>query len=57
MTELALLFTDVVDSTLLVGRLGDARAAELWAEHDRSARRLLVEHQGREIIRLREALA
>ena len=51
MAEHALLFTGVVDSTLRVGRLGDARAAELWAEHDRRARRLLVEHRGREIDR------
>ncbi len=51
MTEHALLLTDVVDRTLLVERLGDARAAELWAEHDRRARRLLVEHRGREIDR------
>ena len=51
MTELALLFTDVVDSTRLVERLGDARAAELWAEHDRRARDLLARHHGREIDR------
>ena len=47
----ALLFTDVVDSTLLVERLGDARAAEVWAEHDRRARELLARHRGREIDR------
>ena len=29
-----LLFTDVVDSTRGVERLGDARAAEVWAAHD-----------------------
>ncbi|HEY6512158.1 MAG TPA: tetratricopeptide repeat protein [Burkholderiaceae bacterium] len=51
MTERALLFTDVVDSTLRVEQLGDARAAELWAEHDRRARDLLVRHHGREIDR------
>ncbi len=51
MTPRALLFTDVVDSTLLVERLGDARAAELWAEHDRRARDLLALHHGREIDR------
>jgi predicted ATPase/class 3 adenylate cyclase/Tfp pilus assembly protein PilF len=45
----ALLFTDVVDSTRLVERLGDARAAEVWAEHDRRARDLLARHRGREI--------
>ena len=46
-----LLFTDVVDSTLLVERLGDARAAQVWAEHDRRARELMVRHHGREIDR------
>ena len=51
MTERALLFTDVVDSTRLVERLGDARAAQVWAEHDRRARDLLVAHAGREIDR------
>jgi len=38
MTGRALLFSDLVDCTLLVERLGDARAAEVWAEHDRRAR-------------------
>ncbi len=51
MTERSLLFTDVVDSTLMVERLGDARAAQLWAEHDRRARDLLALHRGREINR------
>ena len=51
MTAHALLFTDVVDSTLLVERLGDARAAEVWAEHDHRARELLACHRGREIDR------
>ena len=51
MTDRALLFTDVVDSTLQVEQLGDARAAQLWAEHDRRARDLLVRHHGREIDR------
>jgi predicted ATPase/class 3 adenylate cyclase/tetratricopeptide (TPR) repeat protein len=50
MTETrALLLTDVVDSTLLVERLGDAAAAELGAAHDRAARDLLREWRGREI--------
>jgi class 3 adenylate cyclase len=51
MTDRALLFTDVVDSTLRVEQLGDAAAARLWAEHDRRARDLLARHQGREIDR------
>ncbi len=46
-----LLFTDVVDSTSVVERLGDARAAEIWATHDRQGRALLVRHRGREIDR------
>jgi len=45
----ALLFTDLVDSTALVERLGDARAAQVLADHDRSARTLLARHDGREI--------
>ena len=45
----ALLFTDLVDSTAVVERLGDARAASVFAEHDRSARALLARHGGREI--------
>ena len=49
MAERALLFTDVVDSTRLGERLGDARAAEIWAAHDRRARDLLARHHGREI--------
>ncbi|HRP27132.1 MAG TPA: AAA family ATPase, partial [Burkholderiaceae bacterium] len=46
-----LLFTDVVDSTLLVERMGDARAAQIWSRHDRLARDLLAQHRGREIDR------
>jgi len=44
-----LVITDLVDSTLLVERLGDARAAELSARHDRMARALVERHEGREI--------
>jgi predicted ATPase/class 3 adenylate cyclase/Tfp pilus assembly protein PilF len=46
-----LLFTDVVDSTSLVERLGDAQAAQTWGEHDRRARALILRHGGREIDR------
>jgi predicted ATPase/class 3 adenylate cyclase/Tfp pilus assembly protein PilF len=49
MVEHALLFTDLVDSTAAVERLGDARAASVLAEHDRGARALLARHGGREI--------
>ncbi len=45
----ALLLTDVVDSTQLAERLGDAAAAELGAAHDRVARDLLRQWRGREI--------
>src|ERR1039457_1013879 len=41
--------TDVVDSTRLTQALGDARAAQLWAAHDRLARDLLQAWRGREI--------
>ena len=50
MSELrTLLLTDVVDSTQLSQRLGDAAMAEVWAAHDRVARDLLREAGGREI--------
>lgn len=45
----ALLVADLVDSTALVERLGDARAAEVLRQHDRLARRLIREHAGQEI--------
>ena len=47
----ALLFTDVVDSTLWAQGVGDERAAAIWAEHDRCARALLAQHGGHEIDR------
>ncbi|WP_395793539.1 putative peptide modification system cyclase [Aquimonas sp.] len=45
----ALVVADLVDSTALVERLGDQRAAELIRAHDRLARRLIHEHGGQEI--------
>ena len=45
----ALLLTDVVDSTRLSVRVGDAEMARLWAAHDRAARDLLPVWRGREI--------
>ena len=45
----ALLLTDVVDSTKLAARIGDAQMATLWAAHDRVARDLLPQFGGREI--------
>lgn len=44
-----LVLSDLADSTALVGRLGDQRAAELFRKHDRVVRSLLQEHGGREI--------
>ncbi len=45
----ALLFTDLVDSTRMVESLGDARAAEISARHDRVARDLMANYSGLEI--------
>lgn len=45
----ALVVLDLADSTALVDRLGDARAAELMRRHDRMARELMRRHDGREI--------
>ncbi len=45
----ALLFTDIVDSTSTTQRLGDDGAAALWTEHNRRARNLLRQYNGREI--------
>ncbi len=45
----ALLLTDVVDSTKLSERIGDAAMADVWSAHDRAARDLLPVWHGREI--------
>jgi serine/threonine-protein kinase len=45
----ALALTDLVDSTGLFARLGDRRAAEISARHERLARDLLLRCAGREI--------
>lgn len=44
-----LLMCDVVDSTALTERLGDAAAAGLWQQHDSRARALLAGWRGREV--------
>ncbi len=44
-----LLLCDLVASTQLVERIGDAAAADLLARHDRAARDLLARFDGREI--------
>ncbi len=46
-----LLFADLIDSTALLERVGEARAAALWTEHDRRARQLLAQVDGLEIDR------
>ncbi len=47
----ALLVSDLVDSTRLNDELGDAAMAPLWMAHDRSARELMVAWRGREVAR------
>lgn len=42
-----LLFTDIVDSTATLERLGDAAWRLLLIEHDKLARRVVAEHRGR----------
>ncbi|MEE9296189.1 MAG: tetratricopeptide repeat protein, partial [Phycisphaerae bacterium] len=44
-----LLVTDLVDSTSLVDRLGDTKAASIFSQQDRLARDLLKTHGGQEI--------
>ena len=44
-----LVLTDVVDSTDLTERIGDAAMAAVWESHDRAARDLLRRWHGREI--------
>ncbi|MCP3957658.1 MAG: protein kinase [bacterium] len=44
-----LLMTDLVDSTRLVQKLGDSRASDVAARHDRAARDLLPRFNGLEI--------
>lgn len=45
----AILFTDIVDSTGMTRRLGDARAVEMVRAHDALVRRALTEAGGREV--------
>jgi hypothetical protein len=45
----AILFTDIVDSTGMTNRLGDARAVEMVRAHDALVRRALNETGGREV--------
>lgn len=41
------LFTDIVESTQRLARMGDRAWRQLLDEHDRSARRLIEQHRGR----------
>ncbi|HEX6400862.1 MAG TPA: adenylate/guanylate cyclase domain-containing protein [Actinomycetota bacterium] len=45
----AVLFTDIVGSTLVAAEMGNARWIELVARHHRTVRRLLSAHGGREV--------
>jgi class 3 adenylate cyclase len=45
----AIMFTDIVDSTAMTARLGDARAVEMVRAHDALVRRALKEKRGREV--------
>ena len=49
--DLTLLFTDIVDSTAVNARLGDAAMSTLWAQHDRGSRDLLLAWRGHEVDR------
>jgi len=45
----AVMFTDIVDSTGMTARLGDARAVEMVRAHDSMVRRALRDANGREV--------
>ena len=45
----AVMFTDLVGSTEMTARLGDARAVEIVRAHDALVRRGLAQHDGREV--------
>jgi class 3 adenylate cyclase len=48
-TTSAMMFTDIVDSTNLIGLVGDDAWADLVAWHDDTLRKLMDRHQGTEI--------
>lgn len=48
-TTLALVFTDIVDSTKIAVELGDEKVAEVRRSHFEQARRILSEYDGHEI--------
>src|SRR5215208_4416113 len=43
------MFTDIVDSTGMTARLGDARSVEMVRAHDAMVRRALKDRRGREV--------
>jgi len=45
----AMMFTDIVDSTGLIGAIGDAAWADLISWHDRTLRLLIEQHHGIEV--------
>jgi predicted ATPase/class 3 adenylate cyclase len=47
--SLAIVFTDLVDSTSVASRVGDSAMAEVWTQHDTLARGLMRRLGGREI--------
>ena len=56
-SELTLVLTDVVDSTKLAARLGDAANADVWDRHDEVARALVAHWDGTEVERTDGILA
>ncbi len=49
--ELTLVYTDIVNSTAVNARVGDAAMAEVWQAHDGGSRQLLRRWRGREVLR------
>jgi class 3 adenylate cyclase len=52
----AIMFTDIVESTAMTARLGDARAVEMVRAHDALVRRALKEKRGREVKHLGDGI-
>src|SRR5262245_46357707 len=52
----AIMFTDIVDSTMMTTRLGDRMAIELVRAHDALVRRRLNEFSGREVKHLGDGI-
>jgi class 3 adenylate cyclase len=52
----AIMFTDIVGSTEMTARLGDAAATELVRAHDALVRRSLARHDGREVKHLGDGI-